>query len=97
MPPHGFVDFGAVVAILGWQSHDGLVYFGWDGRHVRERFVGPFPPLVESIFHRSASMNGPSLGESWGLGRCLVCLWAILKDTGLRTPVIATCSRVNDP
>jgi hypothetical protein len=55
------------------------VYFGWDGRHVRERLVGPFPPLVESIFHRSASRKGPSLGESWGLGRCLVCLWAILK------------------
>jgi hypothetical protein len=53
MSPHGFVDFGSVVAILGRQSHDGLVYFGRDGRHVRERLVGPFPPLVESIFHRS--------------------------------------------
>jgi hypothetical protein len=45
MPPHGFVDFGSVVAILGRQSHDGLVYFGRDGRHVRERLVGPFPPI----------------------------------------------------
>jgi hypothetical protein len=53
LPPHGFVDFGSVVAILGRQSHDGLVYFGRDGRHVRERLVGPFPPMVESIFHRS--------------------------------------------
>jgi hypothetical protein len=53
MPPHGFLDFYSVVAMLGRQSHDGLVYFGRDGRHVRERLVGPFPPLVESIFHRS--------------------------------------------
>ena len=46
-PYYCFVDLGAVVAILGRQSHDGSVYLGRDGRHVRERLVGPFPPLIE--------------------------------------------------
>jgi hypothetical protein len=68
MPPHGFVDFYSVVAILGRQSHDGLVYFGRDGRHVRERLVGPFPPLVESVFHRNAPAL--ALGEEISPALC---------------------------
>ena len=51
MPPHGLVDLGAVVTILGRQGHDGLVYFSRYGRHVREWLIGPFPPLIEGVFH----------------------------------------------
>jgi hypothetical protein len=35
-------------------------------------------PPVASKDKKSA----PVSGWDWGLGRCLVCLWAILKDTG---------------
>jgi len=72
IPPHGFVDFGAVVAILRWQSHDGLVYFGWDGRLSENGLLAHSHHWSKASFI-GASRNGPSLGESWGLGEGVLC------------------------
>ena len=48
------------VATPGWGLGGGIVAMSENGLFAH-------PPLVESILHRSAPANGPSLGESWGL------------------------------
>ena len=47
----------AVVAILGRQSHDWLVYFSRYGRHVRDWLAGPIPSLIEGVFHRPGAFS----------------------------------------